>query len=169
MKRFLSLAALALVLMVAIIGCQQAPKTLKVAILAPLSGGQPTFGLSTKEGALQAIDEWNKKGGVLGMQITAIVEDSQCKAEPAVNAANKVITQDKVHYIIGEVCSSASIPVSRIADKAKVIQISPTSTSAKLTVDDNGATLGYIFRACFIDPNQGKIGAMFAYNTLKAK
>jgi branched-chain amino acid transport system substrate-binding protein len=169
MKRFLTLAAIALVLMVAVIGCQQAPKELKVAILAPLSGGQPTFGVSTREGALQAIDEWNKNGGVLGLKIVPIVEDSQCKPEPAVNAANKVISQDKVHYIIGEVCSSASIPVSRIASAAKVIQVSPTSTSAKLTVDDSGATLPYIFRACFIDPNQGKIGAMFAFNNLKAK
>jgi len=169
MKRFLSLTALALVLMVAIIGCQQAPKVLKIAVLAPLSGGQPTFGTSTKEGALQAIDEWNKNGGVLGMQITPIVEDSQCSPEPAVNAANKVVNQDKVHYIVGEVCSSASIPISEIATKAKVIQISPTSTNPAVTVDSSGATKAYIFRACFIDPNQGKIGAMFATNNLKAK
>jgi len=169
MKRFLSLTALVLVLMVAVIGCQQAPKVLKVAVLAPLSGGQPTFGTSTKEGALQAIDEWNKNGGVLGMQITPIVEDSQCSPEPAVNAANKVVNQDKVHYIVGEVCSSASIPISEIAMKAKVIQISPTSTNPAVTVDKNGATKGYIFRACFIDPNQGKIGAMFAVNNLSAK
>ena len=112
MKRFLSLTAIALVLVVAIIGCQQAPKVLKVAVLAPLSGPVPTFGVSTRDGALLAINEWNAKGGVLGMKITPIVEDSQCTPDPAVNAANKVINQDKVHYIIGEVCSKASIPIS---------------------------------------------------------
>src|SRR5512142_1541524 len=103
--------------------------TLKIGILAPLSGPVPTFGVSTRDGALLAIDEWNAKGGVLGMKITPIVEDSQCTPDPAVNAANKVIDQDKVHYIIGEVCSKASIPVSRIASSKKVIQISPTSTN----------------------------------------
>ncbi len=169
MKRFLSLTALAMLLVVAIIGCQQAPKVLKVAILAPLSGAQPTFGVSTRDGALLAIDEWNAKNGVLGLKITPIVEDSQCSADPAVNAANKVINQDKVHYIVGEVCSSASIPVSEIANAAKVIQISPTSTNATLTIDKNGNAKPYIFRACFIDPFQGKVGATFATNNLKAK
>jgi len=169
MKRFLSLTAIALVLMVAIIGCQQAPKVLKVAVLAPLSGPVPTFGVSTRDGALLAINEWNAKGGVLGMKITPIVEDSQCTPDPAVNAANKVINQDKVHYIVGEVCSKASIPISEIANAAKVIQISPTSTNTSVTVDKNGATKAYIFRACFIDPFQGKVGATFAVNSLKAK
>jgi branched-chain amino acid transport system substrate-binding protein len=169
MKRFLSLTAIVLVLMVAIIGCQQAPKVLKVAVLAPLSGPVPTFGVSTRDGALLAIDEWNAKGGVLGMKITPVVEDSQCTPDPAVNAANKVTNQDKVHYIIGEVCSKASIPISEIANAAKVIQISPTSTNTAVTVDKNGATKAYIFRACFIDPFQGKVGATFAWNNLKAK
>ena len=169
MKRFLSLTALTLVLVVAIIGCQQAPKVLKVAVLAPLSGPVPTFGVSTRDGALLAINEWNAKGGVLGMKITPIVEDSQCTPDPAVNAANKVINQDKVHYIVGEVCSKASIPISEIANAAKVIQISPTSTNTAVTVDKSGATKAYIFRACFIDPFQGKVGATFAFSSLKVK
>jgi branched-chain amino acid transport system substrate-binding protein len=128
---------------------------IKVAILAPLSGPVPTFGVSTRDGALLAIDEWNAKGGVLGKKITPIVEDSQCTPDPAVNAANKVIDQDKVHYIIGEVCSKASIPVTEIANAKKVLQISPTSTNVDVTVDKNGKTKDYIFRACFIDPFQG--------------
>jgi branched-chain amino acid transport system substrate-binding protein len=169
MKRFVSLVAIALALLMALVGCQQAPKVLKVAILAPLSGPVPTFGVSTRDGALLAIDEWNAKGGVLKLKITPIVEDSQCTADPAVNAANKVVNQDKVHYIIGEVCSKASIPISEIANAAKVIQISPTSTNPTVTVDKNGATKPYIFRACFIDPFQGKVGATFAFNNLKAK
>jgi branched-chain amino acid transport system substrate-binding protein len=90
-------------------------------------------------------------------------------ADPAVNAANKVIDQDKVHYIIGEVCSKASIPVSEIANSKKVVQISPTSTNPDVTVGKDGKTKDYIFRACFIDPFQGQVGAKFALGTLKAK
>jgi len=142
---------------------------LKVAILAPLSGPVPTFGEMTRDGALLAIEEWNAKGGVLGMTIVPIVEDSQCTPDPAVNAANKVINQDGVHYIIGEVCSKASIPVSEIANAAKVLQISPTSTNTSVTVDQNGVTKQYIYRACFIDPFQGKVGAKFAYENLGAR
>lgn len=142
---------------------------LKVAILAPLSGPVPTFGEMTRDGALLAIEEWNAKGGVLGMTIVPIVEDSQCTPDPAVNAANKVINQDQVKYIIGEVCSKASIPISEIANAAKVIQMSPTSTNPNVTVDQNGATKKYIYRACFIDPFQGKVAAKFAYENLGAR
>ncbi|OQA44744.1 MAG: Leucine-, isoleucine-, valine-, threonine-, and alanine-binding protein precursor [Chloroflexi bacterium ADurb.Bin325] len=142
---------------------------LKVAVLAPLSGPVPTFGVMTRDGALLAIEEWNAKGGVLGMKIVPIVEDSQCTPDPAVNAANKVIDQDKVHYIIGEVCSKASIPVSEIANAKKVVEISPTSTNPVYTLDKDGKAKQYVFRACFNDNFQGKIAANFALNNLKAK
>jgi branched-chain amino acid transport system substrate-binding protein len=164
MKRVLTIA---LVLVLAVLTAGAAD--LKIAILAPLSGAVPSFGQSTKEGALLAISEWNAKGGVLGMKIVPIVEDSQCSPDPAVNAANKVINQDGVHYIMGEVCSSASIPVSEIANAAKVIQISGTSTNSLLTVDSKGKTKDYIFRACFIDPFQGSVLASFAASRLKSK
>jgi branched-chain amino acid transport system substrate-binding protein len=110
-----------------------------------------------------AIDEMNAKGGVLGMQIEAIVEDSQCTPDPAVAAANKVVDTDKVHYIVGEVCSKASIPISEIAEAKGVVQISPTSTNANVTLNADGTTKKYVFRACFIDPFQGLVGANFAW------
>jgi branched-chain amino acid transport system substrate-binding protein len=149
--------------------CAKEPETVKVAILAPLSGPVPTFGVMTRDGALLAIEEWNAKGGVLNKKITPVVEDSQCTPDPAVNAANKAIDQDKVKYMVGEVCSKASIPVSEIANSKKVIQISPTSTNPDVTVGKDGKVKDYIFRACFIDPFQGTVGAKFALDTLKAK
>ena len=135
---------------------------LKIGILAPLSGPVPTFGVSTRDGAILAIEEWNAKGGVLGRQIEYVVEDSQCTPGPAVNAANKVIEQDGVKYIVGEVCSSASIPISEITEEKGVVQISPTSTNVDVTLKGDGSTKEYVFRACFIDPFQGLVMARFA-------
>jgi branched-chain amino acid transport system substrate-binding protein len=86
-----------------------------------------------------------------------------------VDAANKVINLDRVHFIIGEVCSRASIPISEIANAARVIQISPSSTHPAVTTDKTGATKQYVFRACFIDSFQGRIGAAFAYRRLGAR
>ncbi|MEW6650664.1 MAG: ABC transporter substrate-binding protein [Chloroflexota bacterium] len=171
--RFVKFFSLLIVAALILSACGQAgtgaQEELKVAILAPLSGPVPTFGVSTRDGALMAIDEWNAKGGVLGMKIVPIVEDSQCTPDPAVNAANKVIDQDGVKFIVGEVCSKASIPVSEIANAKGVIQISPTSTNAQVTVDADGNVKPYIFRACFIDPFQGYVGAKFAIEELGAK
>jgi len=167
--KLVSIVMVVAMLLTACGGAGGGAKELKIAVLAPLSGPVPTFGVSTRDGALLAIKEWNAKGGVLGMKIVPVVEDSQCTPDPAVNAANKVINQDKVHYIVGEVCSKASIPVSEIANAAKVIQISPTSTNTGVTVDANGKTKEFIFRACFIDPFQGLVAAKFALENLKAK
>lgn len=159
-KVFLSLVIL---VAVAISACgPKAAGEIKVANLSPLSGPVPTFGESTTNGFNFAVDEWNAKGGVAGLKIVPIVEDSQCTADPAVNAANKVIDQDGAHYIVGEVCSSASIPVSEIAEEKHVVQISPTSTNANVTLDVDGNTKKYVFRACFIDPFQGLVMAKFA-------
>ncbi len=170
MRRFKLVASIVLVAMV-LSACASQPTggELKIAVLAPLSGAVPTFGVSTRDGALLAINEWNAKGGVNGKTIVPIVEDSQCTPDPAVNAANKVIDQDKVKFIVGEVCSKATIPISEIANAKKVIEISPTSTNSDVTVTKDGKTKDYIFRACFIDPFQGKVGAKFAIDNLKAK
>lgn len=146
-----------------------AQKEIKIAILAPLSGAVPNLGVSTRDGALLAIDEWNAKGGVLGEKIVPVVADSQCEADSAVNAANKVIDQGKVGYIIGEVCSKASIPLSEVANAKHVVQISPASTNANVTLNTDGSVKPYTFRACFIDSFQGMVGAKFALGTLKAK
>ena len=169
--RVLRVFSLLLILAMVLTACAAAAGggEIKIAVLAPLSGPVPTFGVMTRDGALQAIDEWNAKGGVLGKKIVPIIEDSQCTPDPAVNAANKVIDQDKVSFIIGEVCSKASIPISEIANAKKIIQISPTSTNPDVTVAKDGKTKEYIYRACFIDPFQGKVGAKFAMDVLKAK
>ncbi len=168
-RRSFAILAVLVVLATLVAACKPAPKALKVAILAPLSGDVATFGASTRDGALLAIEEWNAKGGVLGRQIEAVVEDSQCEAEPAASAANKVISQDQVKFIIGEVCSKASIPVSEIATANKVLQISPTSTNPKVTIDEAGNAKPTVFRACFIDPFQGTVAATFALEKLGAK
>ncbi|MBN2001875.1 MAG: ABC transporter substrate-binding protein [Anaerolineae bacterium] len=143
--------------------------TVKVAILAPLSGDVATFGKSTRQGAEMAIEEWNAKGGINGTTIETVVEDSQCAAEAAVSAANKVIDQDGAKFIIGEVCSSASIPMSEIVMAKGALQITPTSTNPSVTVGEDGTLKTRVFRACFIDPFQGKVAAKFATTTLGAK
>jgi len=142
---------------------------LKIAMLAAMSGDVKTFGEGTKRGVDMAVAEWNARGGVLGRQIEIIVGDTKCDAQEAANVGNKVITQDKVHYIVGAVCSSASIPISEIANPAGVVQISPPSTNPQVTINEDGSNKEYIFRACFLDPFQGEVDASFAMTELGAK
>jgi branched-chain amino acid transport system substrate-binding protein len=165
MKRLTPKLALAMGILAAFVACSQAQ--LSVAVIGPSRSGN-TFDTALYNGAQMAIEEWNAKGGVLGMKIVPVVEDSFEDPGVAAAAARKVIDTVHVHYIIGDAYSAPSIAISEVANAAKVIQISPSSTRAGLTVDASGATKAYIFRACFTDPAQAKAAAQFARGKLKA-
>ncbi len=68
-KIFLLVSIVAIASMLLAACAPKAPGTLKVAVLAPLRGAVPTCGVSTRDGALLALKEWNEKGGVLGMTL----------------------------------------------------------------------------------------------------
>ena len=144
-------------------------KTIKFALLFPMTGDVATFGASSRDGAVLALEEWNAKGGINGAKIEWVVGDTRCDPQEARNAVNKVTDQDKVQFIVGAVCSSASIPISEVANQKKVLQISPTSTNPKVTVNEDGSVKPFTFRACFLDPFQGTVMAKFALDNLKAK
>jgi len=131
---------------------------------ASLTGGTATFGISSHNGTQMAVEEINASGGVLGKKIKLITEDTQSKAGEASTGVKKLIAQDKVIAVLGEVASSRSLEAGPIAQEAKIPLISPASTNPKVTeVGD------YIFRVCFIDPFQGTVMAKFTLETLKAK
>jgi branched-chain amino acid transport system substrate-binding protein len=93
-----------------------------------------------------------------------VVEDDQGRPEQAKTVISKLINQDKVQAVLGEVASSNSLAAAPVAQEAKIPMNTPSSTNPKVTeVGD------YISRVCFIDPFQGSVMAKFAANTLKAK
>jgi branched-chain amino acid transport system substrate-binding protein len=129
-----------------------------------MTGAEATFGQSTHNGIMLAVDELNAAGGIDGRKIRVVTEDDQSKAEEAANAVTKLISSDDVTAIIGEVASSSSLAAAPICQQAKVPMISPSSTNPGVTkVGD------YIFRMCFIDTYQGPALARFVAEDLKAK
>jgi branched-chain amino acid transport system substrate-binding protein len=129
-----------------------------------LSGRTSNFGQSTKAGVQMAADEINKAGGIDGRQITILSEDDEGRPEKAATVVTKLINQDHVVALLGEVASGNTLAAAPKAQAAQVPMISPSSTNPKVTeVGD------YISRVCFIDPFQGAVMAKFAFNTLKAK
>jgi branched-chain amino acid transport system substrate-binding protein len=127
-----------------------------------LTGSEAAFGISTRNGVELALDEANAAGGVNGKKLAVRVYDDQSKPEEAASATKRLITQDKVVAILGEVASSNSLAMAPIAQEAHVPMVSPSSTNPKVTeVGD------YIFRVCFIDPFQGFVMAKYAHDELK--
>jgi len=151
-------------------GCNRQPDTasggapIKVGEYASLTGKEATFGVSSHEGTLLAVEEINAAGGVLGRRMELLTEDDLSKAGEPATVVNKLIARDGVVAVLGEVASSRSLEAAPICQQNKIPMISPSSTNPKVT-----ETGDYIFRVCFIDPFQGTVMANFAANTLKAK
>jgi len=148
--------------------------TIKVGVVAELTGDIPAVGASCKNAAEMAVKEVNDAGGLLvgGTKYTVelFIEDNAGKADQSASAAQKLITQQNVVAIIGPNASRYAIPASEIAESSKVVLITPWSTNPKTTLDARtGAPKKYVFRSCFIDPFQGQVVAKFALNNLKAK
>jgi branched-chain amino acid transport system substrate-binding protein len=137
-------------------------------LVACMTGEQATFGVSTENGIKLAINEANAKGGIKGKKITLKTYDDQGKPEEAAIASKRLIEQDKVVVILGEIASSRSLAIAPNADAGKVPQITPTSTNPRVTKDGD-KTRPYVFRVCFIDPFQGTVMAKFAMENLKIK
>ena len=136
--------------------------TILLGEVGSLTGSEATFGISTRNAIELAINQVNAAGGVKGKKIEVRVYDNQSKPEEAAQAANRLINQDNVLLILGEVASSNSMAMAEKAQPAKVPMISNASTNPKVTEIGN-----YIFRVCFIDPFQGYVMAKFAHDNLK--
>jgi len=155
MQRRSFLQRLALYAALATSGLAVAPQllaadTIKVGILHSLSGTMAISETVLKDVTLMAIDEINANGGVNGKKIKVITEDDQSKQEEAATAVTKLISENNVVAVLGEVASSCSLAAAPICQQNKVPMITPSSTNPEITKKGD-----YIFRTCFTDDYQG--------------
>jgi branched-chain amino acid transport system substrate-binding protein len=145
-----------------------APAAEKILVghVGSMTGSEATFGQSTDNGIRLAQEQWNAKGGVKGKLIEVKTYDSQGKPEEAAVAATRLLVNDKVNVLLGEVASSRSLAMAPIADASKVPMITPSSTNPRVT-KEGGKVRPFVFRVCFIDPFQGTVMAKFSRDNLK--
>ena len=93
-------------------------------------------------------------------QVELVVEDNESKAESAVKANTKLITEDEVIAIVGPQASSQAIPAGDVANNYETLMISPWSTNPNTTKNRP-----YVFRGCFLDDFQGPVVANFVKDT----
>lgn len=137
---------------------------IKVGSLNSMTGLTSTFGQSSDRGIRLAAEECNKAGGVLGRPVEISTADTESSADKTSLAVLKLIEQDKVVAVLGEVASSRSIAAAPECQRAKIPLLSPASTNPKVT------KLGtYIFRSCYVDDFQGVAISKFTAADLKLK
>src|ERR1700761_6281616 len=79
----------------------QAEETIKVGILHSLSGTMAISETTLKDVMLMLIEEQNKKGGVLGKKLEAVVVDPASNWPLFAEKARELISKDKVSVVFG--------------------------------------------------------------------
>lgn len=129
-----------------------------------LSGPETQFGIETREGIELAVEQVNKAGGIKGKPMKVLFEDDKTNPQEATNKVLQLIDRDNVVALLGEVASSRSRAGGIVANRKKIPMISPSSTNPDVT------KVGpFVFRVCFTDDVQGRMGAEFMVKTMGKK
>ena len=138
-------------------GASQQGETIKIGGLAPLTGEVSVYGNAVINGAKLYIEEYNASRPEGAPAIEFIVYDEKGDSVEAVNAYNRLVDSDKVVAILGDVTSAPTIAVAELAAAINMPMVTASATAEDVTkFGDN------MFRACFLDPFQGKTMADFA-------
>lgn len=178
MRKIVSILLAACLTLPVFAGCGQKPGNsgdgqanadgIKIGINYELSGKVATYGQSSVDGIMMAIDEINAAGGVKGKKLVPVRYDNKSEPAEAITLANKLISQDKVLAILGPATSGSFKSEVSVAEKNKVPVISGSATADDVTVDAAGLK-NYAFRICYTDSFQGTAMANFASKNLSAK
>lgn len=174
-KSIALLAALVFVLGVFAAGCggdtgkTQDGDTIKIGVNLELSGAVATYGTSVKDGLMLAFEEINKEDGVLGKQIEALVQDNKSQNREARNIAEKLVSQGVV-AVIGPATTGNVQAEEPVLTKSKIPILAPAATAPEVTYNEKTKKVkDYVFRVCFIDPDQSQVMANYVFDELKLK
>jgi branched-chain amino acid transport system substrate-binding protein len=137
--------------------------SLRIGDVLPFTGDLAAYGANLDRAVKQGVVLENAalKAARVGASVKLVSsQDGQTQASASVEAATKLVKSDKVNVVIGEMASSATIPMAQsVTIPNKVVQISPTSSAPQITtIKDNG----YLWRTYPSDALQGKVLAQAA-------
>ncbi|RZI40764.1 ethanolamine utilization protein EutN [Herbaspirillum sp. HC18] len=125
------------------------PQTIKIGLVASLSGQSARAGEALTRGLTIAIDELNAQGGVLGRKFELVRRDDEALPTRGVIAARELIYKEKVAVLFGGLDTPVSLAIVPLANKQKVPFIGPWAAGTKIT--RNGASPNYVFRVSAVD------------------
>jgi branched-chain amino acid transport system substrate-binding protein len=150
-----------------------ATKTVKIGVIAPLSGDLSALGLGIKNGAQLAVNQANESKKIKGWKIELVAEDDTAKADVGAQVAAKLAADKDIVGVIGTLNSSVALQVAPILEKANIVQVSPANTGVELTGRDNLANqqrrFKNYYRVSTTDDIQGPFAANYASKELNAK
>ena len=140
-------------------------QTIKIGVVGPTTGAVTQYGDMVREGVDTAVERINAAGGVNGKKLETVVIDDGCEPKQGPNAANRVVNS-KIGFVVGHVCSGATIAAADIYNNEGVVMVTPSATSPALT---DGKNYEFIFRTIGRDDQQGPAAAKFILDKIKPK
>jgi branched-chain amino acid transport system substrate-binding protein len=139
------------------VGSVSAGETFKVGILCPITGTQAVMSEDLATGFKLAQEEINAAGGIMGKPVELIIEDTETRPSPGMDAARKLIEVDKVKVLLGGFSSGVAMPIAKYCQERGILGIfSPCSSPHFKEVGS------YIFLTNATDMAKGRVIADFA-------
>jgi len=159
-----SLVALAAAVLATTAPARAADCTIPIGVVMELTGPAGEYGQAGAKSVEMAFRDINAAGGAQGCKLVADTRDSHSTGTLAVDAATQLVRVQHVPVIIGGIISSVTIPIlTAVTAPAKVVQVSPASSSPTLTqLGREGKTNGIFFRTITSDALQGVAAARYA-------
>ncbi|UCE30797.1 MAG: ABC transporter substrate-binding protein, partial [Burkholderiales bacterium] len=126
-------AALAAVATAALTASSVFAQEIKIGIPGPVTGPVAFLGQHMKWGAELAVDEINRAGGVLGRKLSFLMQDSACRPADSVAAVERLLSQDNVDLLLGDLCSGATLALMPVVEKAGKPMLVSISTHPDIT------------------------------------
>ncbi|MGY6272310.1 branched-chain amino acid ABC transporter substrate-binding protein [Achromobacter denitrificans] len=140
-------------------------QTIKIGVVGPTTGAVTQYGDMVREGVDTAVERINAAGGVNGKKLETVVIDDGCEPKQGPVAANRVVNS-KIGFVVGHVCSGATIAAADIYNNEGVVMVTPSATAPALT---DGKNYEFIFRTIGRDDQQGPAAAKFILEKIKPK
>ncbi len=147
------IVAVILAIALAVVQTKRQPQEIRIGASLPLTGEVASYGIKAQRGIEIALEEINAAGGIGNKKISVTFEDDRNDPKTAVAIMSKFSAVDKLPVVIGSAGSTVTLAMTPVANKNKVVLMSPVSSSVKLTKEGGQ----YFFRVCPADDAQAKI------------
>ena len=143
--------------------------TIKVGLLAPLTGDVSVYGIAVANGANLYIKQVNEAGGINGKQIEVVEMDEQGDATQAVTCFTQMVDEG-ITALIGDVTTTPTLAVVAESQDYNMPMVTASATAEAVTYDAETDTVySNVFRTTFTDPFQGIKMADYATDKLGFK
>jgi branched-chain amino acid transport system substrate-binding protein len=127
----------------------KAEETIKIGLIATLSGPSAKSGEAITRGLEVAIDELNAAGGILGKQVELLSRDDESNPAKGLTAARELVQREKVAVVFGGLQTPVSLAMVPYFNQVKTPFMGPWAAGTPVT--KNGAEENYIFRVSAVD------------------